>query len=271
MRRLITALLLLTLIACEKSDPIPLPLQWMLTIHPPGSASSCPSRGLPAGAKLADTVVDAPGATGSLFGVPGKAANGVCGGGGQTGSTDVYTLHSATPGGEAYIILAFSGGKVANGAGADFVVFENPFQKQNGSYFLEPAIVEVGHDGTNWCGFNPLYASGTVYSGDPVDWSGFAGLSPVRFNQDTWSYGSAEIFDPAFAGGDPFDLSSLSPDNSFNIGCSVALRDDLVLNGFTYLRLTSAASRINPATGQPYPIDPASYDGASDIDGVIAR
>jgi hypothetical protein len=65
-------------------------------------------------------------------------------------------------------------------------------------------------------------------------------------------------------------LNDLSDDNFFNIGCNTTVRDSIKNNGFKYLKLTAASSRINSFTNNYFPIDSASTSGP-DIDGVSAR
>ena len=70
------------------------------------------------GVALADTVVEAPGDTGDGFGDASHAIDGVHGAGAQEGNADdVFSLGYET-GENDYIILSWSGRRVANGAGA---------------------------------------------------------------------------------------------------------------------------------------------------------
>lgn len=67
----------------------------------------------PAGARavrLADRVIAAPGASGSGFGDPQRAVNGVKGGGLTNGSVDVYSLN-LPPAQNTSITLGWSGGR----------------------------------------------------------------------------------------------------------------------------------------------------------------
>ena len=73
-------------------------------------------------------------------------------------------------------------------------------------------------------------------------------------------------------GGDGFDLSDLSDSDPFSTGCNTTIRDSIQTSGFVYLRLVSAATRVNPdASPSKFPLSPDTFDGASEIDGVIAR
>ncbi|HNH11215.1 MAG TPA: LIC_13355 family lipoprotein [Leptospiraceae bacterium] len=222
---------------------------------------------------LADSVTSAPNHTGEGFKNKSLAVNGVRGEGQFAGSTDVFSL--AQTGAGASIVLEWQGKRILNGAGIDFNVFENPFQNSDtpSLLFMEPFFVEVSADNINYCGFNPLYTYSTPsqYSRNPAHWSRFAGITPVKYNVEKNPLTGNDIFDVSKAGGDAFDLDSLSADNTYSIGCSETLKNTLKTSGFVYLRLTAASARINPATGAYYPVDSGAYDNGPDIDGVIAR
>lgn len=222
---------------------------------------------------LADTVTSAPNHTGEGFKNKTLAVNGVRGEGQFSGSTDVFSL--AQTGAGASIVLEWQGKKVLNGSGTDFSVFENPFQNSDtpSLLFMEPLFVEVSIDNINYCGFNPLYTYSTPsqYSRNPSHWSRFAGITPVKYNVEKNPLTGNDLFDVSKAGGDAYDLDSLSADNTYSTGCSEALKNTLKSSGFVYLRLTAASSRINPSTGSYFPIDSGAYDNGPDIDGVIAR
>lgn len=238
------------------------------------STAACSSGSAPADpAYLADTVTSAPGATGSGFGDSSKATNGICGQGTSVGSTDVFSLDATGSG--ASITLEWAGKKVTNGTGIDFVVFENAFYYGGNSstVFMEAIIVEVSQDNSSWCGFAPNYTNGdeTTYSTNPSVWSNFAGKTAVYYNRETNPLSASAIFDASQAGGDGFDLDNLSDDNSFGIGCSTTLRNDIRdTNGFVYLRLTAASNRTNADTAANFLQDPGAFNGP-DIDGVVGR
>ncbi len=222
---------------------------------------------------FADLVKEAPGSTGEGFKNSNLAINGVRGNGKFGGSTDVYSLGTSSSTG--YIVLEWSNRKVTNGVGIDFVVYENPFIYQNNpnEVFMEQVIVEVSIDGVNYCGFDPIYTypNPSVYSKNPEYWVNFAGKNPVLFHEENNRLSEVELFNLAKSGGDGFDLDNLSTDNTFNIGCSVTLRDEIKNNGFVYLKLVNAFTRNDPNTGNPFLKDPGSFDGAPDIDGASAR
>lgn len=228
---------------------------------------SCPL--VPRREEFADTVVQA--ISGSdAFGNPSLSTNGVCGGGLYSGSLDVFSL-TQTGAGSA-LVLSWAGKTIINGAGIDFVVFENPWVigSNSNSVFLEAIIVEVSRDNVNYCGFNPSYSQGNTFSRDPSHWQNFAGKTPVLYNDATNRLSSESLFNQSLAGGDGFDLDNLSDNNSFNIGCTTNIRDDIKNNGFKFIRLVAASARVNPLTGNSYPTDSAASNGP-DIDGVAAR
>ena len=223
----------------------------------------------------ADTVVSAPNHTGDsgVYRDQSKAVNGVRGAGRNSGSLDVFSL--ATTGTGASIVLEWKGKRILNGAGIDFIVFENPFLYNNNSntVFMEPIIVEVSNDNLNYCGFSPNYINSpeTVYSNNPNNWSNFAGITPVLYNIETNPIQGSDLYNLSKTGGDGFDLDNLSSNNEFNIGCNSSLRDSLKTNGFIYIRLTAASARINSDTSNFFLQDTGALQGGSDIDGVIAR
>lgn len=203
---------------------------------------------------IADTIVDAPGASSAPFRDPALATNGVRGAGGGAGSLDVYSIDYGS-----HLVLGWSGRRVHDGPGADLVVFENPFAFGEASVFMDPAIVEVSVDGEDWIAFPHDYRAPdeTAYSSRAADWPGFAGVTPVLLNADTRP---VDPFDHAAAGGDAFDLATL-PDE----GLGARVRAE----GFAFVRIRPAPDRDNPDTGARYPRDPVA--NGPDIDGVIAR
>jgi hypothetical protein len=216
------------------------------TVHPDASTVG-PVR-------LADVVVAAPGG-----GDTSNAVDGVQGGGADNGSMDVYSL-GYTPEVNDSITLAWSNGKLSNGAGDDFAVFENPFAISGGGVFMDLIIVEVSRDGTTWRELAHDYTSPNqnVYSTDPMYWQGFAGKTPVLLNDVT---NPVDPFDRAAAGGDGFDLDNVVGTDAE----AVAIR----ANGVRYVRLVSAPARINPHTNAKYLHD--SISNGADIDGVYGR
>ncbi|PJZ56215.1 LIC_13355 family lipoprotein [Leptospira barantonii] len=209
----------------------------------------------------AKEIVSAPANVGSGFQDSICAVDGVMGMGSFNGSLDVFTLD--TNGAGASLILGWFGKKVQNATGADFIVFENPFQQGGNAttVYLEPVIVEVGNDQTNWCGWNPTYTGGGTFSNNPTNWLRFAGLKYVDYNQITNPMNSTTLF--ASGGGDSFDLGDANFGNS-GTGCNGALKTELQTNGFLYVKLTSAKAIL---TSLPIP----GANENPDIDGVIAK
>lgn len=200
------------------------------------------------GAQLAVEVVSATAAGDDRFGDPEAAVNGVRGGGLRQGGFDVYRVGA---GPDDALVLGFDE-PVLDGDGVDIVVFENVFAVDGGGWFLDPTAVEVSADCATFVAFPRAYTGGPVYEAEPSAWQGFAGLTPVLLHEEE------HPVDPlgAEAGGDGFDLADL---------------DDagIAAEGVRCVRLTAAATHVDPATGAPFPADPLS-DGP-DIDGVYGR
>ncbi len=251
-----------------------------------GSSVSCSSLSAspPSTTAIADTVVSAPGNLGTGFADARCATNGVRGQGDNMGSTDVYSL--AGTGTSAVIVLGFNNRKITNSTGTDFAVYENPFN-QNGNAstrFMEPIIVEVSYNGSNWCGFNPTYSQGNTYSQNPADWVRFAGVGNVYYNQDTNPMSASTLFTAGSSGGggDFFDLANVTTTTPYNCsavvsnsGCAAGdvttLQGTGSSQGVKYVRLIAATACIQNSTGSAYPQDSGAYGGGPDIDGVIGR
>lgn len=213
-----------------------------------------PEAALPAPAPTAwaDLVLSAPGASDAVYGDPALAANGARGGGWFTGSTDVFSL---APGDE--LVLGWDGRILVDAEGADLVVFENAFALDDGSRFMDPAVVSVSPDGEAWVAFPHAYAAGAAWSADPADWAGFAGVTPTLLHEDA---NPVDPFDPVAAGGDAFDLADLPPGD---------VTDRVLDEGAVAVRITPASDELDPATGAPYPTDPVS--NGPDVDAVYGR
>ncbi len=225
---------------------------------------------LPEGVYLADRVTSASAETGSGFGDVRKATNGVCGAGAGAGSLDVYSMDATGAG--SVMILEWSGRRVLDGGGIDFVVFENPFGLEGtADRFMDLIVVDVGIDMTKWCGFHSdyTYTPETSYSRNPAHWVNFAGKTPVLWNQQNRFLDASDVFDASRAGGDGFDLADLSAVSEFGNGCDTLLRSQILSEGFLYLRLRAAPDLVNPHTGSPFVKDLVS--NGPDIDGVAAR
>jgi len=186
-------------------------------------------------------------------------ADGVYGAGDRAGNTDSVLSLGLSADNNNYIVLGWNGRLVVNGDGPDFAVFENAFQiGDSGDRFMDPVVVEVSLDGDVWVPFPFDYTAPdeTIYSPNPDHWRGFAGISPVRLNE---ADNPVDPMDAALAGGDHFDLDDLS---------DAPEAQHIRQEGFYYLRLTAAATVINPDTGAPFVRDSAA--NGPDIDGVYA-
>jgi hypothetical protein len=117
------------------------------------------------------------------------------GAGALAGGLDVVSL-----GFEGELVLSFEPNAIVDGAGADFIVFENAFWAGGDPTrpAAELAEVSVSDDGVTWktfpCTPGPGPDHGTCAGWRPVYASPGNGISPV---------------DPETAGGDPFDLAEL--------------------------------------------------------------
>ncbi|TGK81486.1 LIC_13355 family lipoprotein [Leptospira noumeaensis] len=236
------------------------------------SASFCPKSPLPSDIHIATTVVSSS-ASIPGFSDPQKAVNGICGAGELVGSLDVYALDITGAG--ASMVLSWGGRTVKNVSDLDFVVYDNSFRISDDSntYAMDPSVVQVSIDGTNYCGFNPSYSGANVNLVD--SWTRFGGLRPVYYNMTTKPFSSEDLFINTggsflLGGGDGFDLDNLDPADPNDIGCDTTLANNIKLNGFKFIKITSASNVNNPATGNKFPWPPGSYNG-SDIDGVVAR
>lgn len=222
--------------------------------------------------RYADIVVSAPGASDIGFGDSTHAVDGVHGGGctGQN-ATDIYSLSNNPANENISITLRWSGRRAANGEGTDFAVFENPFDSGtcgSGTRFMDQLIVSLSIDGIEWIDFPHEYSfiddpsngpaiNEKTYSKNPVDWTGFAGVTPVLFNEKT---NPVDPFSADEAGGDHFDLDDI-PDT--------ALGTQIKNKGFVYIKLTAAATVINSDTAENFVHD--SYADGPDVDGVYAK
>ncbi|MEQ8351151.1 MAG: LIC_13355 family lipoprotein [Leptospiraceae bacterium] len=278
-------LALLTLLACSACSPSTggdesLLLAAALPSGGSGDQACLEQWPFSVGAYLADASVNA--AVGpETFDDPTRATNKICGGGWTAGSTDVYSTGTSSEceSGEKCIVLEWTDKKVLNATGIDFVVYENPFLHGTNpnSRFLEPVIVEVSIDGSNWCGWNPNYSgsSGATDLRNPGNYSDLAAITPVTFKQsDSNTLTADDLFTETTdsygthlkGGGDGFDLDASSFGNTGS-GCNSTIRDNIRSSGFVYLRLTTAYTRDSSS----FPLANDSFDQEADIDGAVAR
>ena len=210
-------------------------------------------------AAMADELVEAPGDTGVGFFEAANATNGVYGAGQGAGSQDTFSLGYLTDQNN-YLVMSWNTSVALNGPGTDFVVFENAFEVVPGVRFMDHAIVFLSLDGEIWVPFPHDYTAPdeSQYSTDPDHWEGFAGVQPVLLNE---ADNPVDPFDFQSAGGDHFDLDLLPEDD----GPAQQIRE----LGFTYLKLVTAPTVINPDTDDFFVRDPVA--NGADIDGVYAR
>lgn len=166
------------------------------------------------------------------------------------------------------ITLGFSGG-ITDGAGNDFVVFENTFEFL-GFQFAEFAFVEVSSDGVNFVRFASTSLT-TINGADPTDSSG-GFLQP--------DFGSGPLRD--FAGIDPtnvdglagkwlgvgFDLSSLATD-------AAVISGDVDLSAITQVRIVDIpgdGSFVDSTGGNPifdsHNTEAGFNNGGFDLDAI---
>lgn len=154
------------------------------------------------------------------------------------------------------ITLRFVNNRIVDGPGPDFIVFENPLQPvgEPNQSFSEVAVVEVSDDGQNWVAFPfdyiPPGTTGSLL--DMANYVGFAGVRPVLSSPGN----GITPFDPALAGGDPFDLA------------------DIGIPSVRYVRLIDTGSTTTDAQGDVV-MDPGnifSFEGTAgfDLDAVAA-
>ena len=110
------------------------------------------------------------------------------GGGERSGSLDVLTL-----GQNGEIVLGFDV-PIIDGAGADLIVYENPFIG-----WPESGIVSVSQDGETW------YSWPCDSLNSDAAYPGCAGITPTLSHPDN----CIDATDPSSAGGDHFDLAEL--------------------------------------------------------------
>ncbi len=200
----------------------------------------------------------------------------------QTGfqdTNDILGGPSGNPGGSTHVLNLGVGGQITlgfntadatrtitNGAGADFIVFENAFYANSDTTksFAELVFVEVSSNGTDFARFPTLSLTPSGVGGfgtiNPANVSGFAGVHEVLANVNT---NSIDPFDPELAGGDAFDLSTLGSN-------TLVLGGQVDLNAIRYVRLIDVLGDGTVLDSSNNPIyDPTGFgSGGSDIDSV---
>ena len=183
-----------------------------------GAPDQAPSDGAPAGdarppdssapiiaAATVEKVSYGAGAGHGQASMPGVIQGGPQGGGSGGGSTDVLSLGE---GGE--IVLSFGSYDIVDGPGPDLIVFENPMLTAPYQPFAEPGIVGLAAKGMTAADFTDFPCDLNVTQGDAQKktwpYPGCAGVKPAEANVKT---NGIPPQDPARAGGDAFDLSTL--------------------------------------------------------------
>ncbi len=123
--------------------------------------------------------------------------------------------------GEGGYIVVKMGREIIDGAGVDFIVYEN-MMYWGGDYYnayTEAAVVEVSQDGQTWFRFPfDFLIDGAIGSHGlpdtvPENFIGFAGIVPTYANCDPNGDGDFEDMinplDYQVSGGDPFDLADI--------------------------------------------------------------
>ena len=142
---------------------------------------------------------------------------------GKQGTLDVLSL-----GAGGRITVAFDC-PMAQGPGADFVVYENAFAVgDGGQVFGEAARVEVSVDGETFIPFPCVPPFGATVADDGLD--GCAGLNPVRANAENDLGG---VYPDG--GGDGFDLATLN--------------DPRLADGVQFVRIVDLATSAFAPTG----------------------
>ena len=137
--------------------------------------------------------------------LPGVVEGPPVGGGTGHGSLDVLSFGSG-----GSIVVSFAPNAIVDGPGTDFIVFENPFRigGSSSNVYAEPGEVSVSDDGTTWHTFpcNPTFDPGAADgTGTAPPYGACAGWHVVYSTPQN----GISPFDPAVAGGDPFDLAQV--------------------------------------------------------------
>ncbi len=159
---------------------------------------------IPCGAKaFADAVVSFLPGIGAGYGSAQYPAN-VLGApsGGTATVPNTSPAHILSLGCGGSIILEMNDCWIADGPGADLIVFENAFQYGKSSLFAEPGVVGVSLYGNTFTEF-PCQA-------DTAGYPGCAGVHPTLSSPTN----GISATDPSMAGGDAFDLSNLGMDRA---------------------------------------------------------
>ena len=195
-----------------------------------------------------------PGTGGGTF-VAANALGAPSGGGLSLGSTNVASL-----GVGGSLTLGFDL-TIANGPGTDFVVCENAFVFA-GESFSEVAYVEVSTDGTNFARLPSRYTGPSnglpSFTAPFGTYSGLTGALPVLANPAT---NTIDPLDPAWAGGDAFDLGSLANDPLVTSGV-------VNLAAIHFVRIVDVPHAAGTDSSGNVIWDNSGATGTADIDAV---
>ncbi|MBI5363406.1 MAG: hypothetical protein HZA53_09520 [Planctomycetes bacterium] len=195
-----------------------------------------------------------PGTGGGVF-VAANALGAPSGGGLGNGSTNVATL-----GVGGSLTLGFDL-TIANGPGVDFTVCENPFVFA-GESFSEVAYVEVSTDGVAFARLPSRYTGPNTglpsFTAPFGTYGGLCGAMPVSANPAT---NTLDPLEPAWAGGDGFDLADLAHDPLVTSGV-------VNLGAIHFVRIVDVPHGVGTDAAGNVIWDNSGVTGTADIDAV---
>lgn len=204
--------------------------------------------------RFATSVVSYVQGTGGGVFVPTNALGGPRGAGLSSGSLDVCTL-----GVGGSLTLGFDV-VIADGPGADLVLFENGFVA--GGVYSEVAYVEVSTNGVDFARFPSRYAGpSSGLPGFTAPWGTYGGLVgavPVLTNVAT---NTIDPFDPTVGGGDGFDLATLATD-------PLVVGGLLDLANVNYVRIVDVPHATGTDAVGNVIWDNSGATGSADVDAV---
>ena len=168
--------------------------------------------------------------------------------GSNTSATDKSGINGVVSLGDGGSATLTFDGKVSNGAGADFAVFENSFSND----FLELAFVEVSSDGLNFFRFDAVSLTDT-----DAQTGGFGSTDATNL------YNLAGKYRAQY--GTPFDLDELSGTIGLDVDAISHIRIVDVIGNISNPSYTSYDSQNN-AINDPWPTAFAS--GGFDLDAI---
>lgn len=196
------------------------------------------------------------GGGGGLFDPP-RMLGGPVGAGLGGGSLDV---HSLGVGGSATLGFDLT---LADGPGADLVVYENGFVVTPGQVYTEACLVEVSTNGVDFARFPTRYsgpaAQQSAFGSLPFGtFSGLVGGVPVLANVLT---NTVDPLDPVVSGGEAFDLAELADHDLVQQGL-------VDLQEVHFVRLVDVLEGTVQDSSGSLIWDHGGTAGSADIDGV---